>query len=134
MKTKATTKEIDIFAQIPKLETPQYVLNKAKNRLDFVEFRDDVKYVNDNKNLTFKELIEKYGLVNVLKNQDRGINLDQTLIYNDINTMWNDGQQYQKQQKQQKAAESTKVEQAVEEIKNIELNNNKEVNNEQPKQ
>lgn len=127
MKTKREVKEIDIFAQIPKLETPQYVLNKQKNRLDFVEMRNDIKYVNDNKNLTFKELIEKYGLVNVLKNQDRGINLDQTLIYNDINTMWNDGQQYQKQQKQQKAAEPTKVEQAAEEIKNIELN--KEVNN-----
>ncbi|MBR2857839.1 hypothetical protein IKE96_01350 [bacterium] len=87
MKTKREVKEIDIFAQIPKLETPQYVLNKQKNRLDFVEMRNDIKYVNDNKNLTFKELIEKYGLVNVLKNQDRGINLDQTLIYNDINTM-----------------------------------------------
>ena len=125
MSKKAKETNIDIFAQIPKLESEQFVLNKARNRLDFVELRDDIKYVNDNKNLTFKELIEKYGLVNVLKNQDRGIALDQTLIYNDINTMWNDGQAFQKQ-KQAKET-TTNVEQVVDEIKNIELN--KEVNN-----
>lgn len=122
MSKKAIT-PIDPFIQIPKNCTPMYEFNENTRTLELMEFRDDVEYIDSNKNLTFKEMLEKYG-PGFVNNKNNGFQIDDTLIYKDINKMWNDGQNYQQKLKESK--QTPIIEEAKKEIENL---NNLEVNN-----
>lgn len=115
-------KEKNPFIQTPINKTPIYEFNEHKRVLELMDYRDDVKYIEDNKNLTFKEMLEKYG-TNFISGKNNGFAVDDTLIYKDINNMWNDGQNYQKKLQENKQTTPAELAQAVEEVKNIEINN-----------
>lgn len=123
------TIEKDLFLQVPINKTPIYEFNEHKRVLELMDYRDDIKYIEENKNLTFKEMLEKYG-TGFVNNKNNGFAVDDTLIYKDINQMWNDGQKYQKQKVQNKQTTPEVVE-ALEEIKNIEVNNEVKENGKQ---
>ena len=114
-------KQTNPFIQTPINKTRIYEFNDRERVLELVDYRDDVKYIQDNKNLTFKEMLEKYG-PNFYTGKNNGFAVDDTLIYKDINNMWNDGQNYQRKLKELKETTPNEVVEAVEEIKNIEVN------------
>lgn len=126
--SKKAIKQSDPFIQIPKNYTPMYEFNQDTRVLELLELRDDVKFIDSNKNLTFKEMLEKYG-PGFVNNKNNGFQIDDTLIYKDINKMWNDGQIYQKKLKENKPAPI--IEETKKEIENL---NNVEVTNESTKQ
>ena len=122
--SKKATIQADPFIQTPRNYTPMYEFNEHTRTLELMEYRDDVKYIESNKNLTFKEMLEKYG-TGFVNGKNNGFPIDDTLIYKDINTMWNDGQNYQMKQKQKQ--ETTPIideaKKETETITNIEVNN-----------
>lgn len=132
--SKKATIQADPFIQIPKNITPMYEFNENTRTLELMEYRDDVKYIDSNKNLTFKEMLEKYG-TGFVNNKNNGFAVDDTLIYKDINNMWNDGQAYQQRLKEnkEKAKEAAPIIEELEKVTNIE-NNTQEVNNDTTKQ